>query len=80
MIRLQRIYNFDYSMLLHYLFWIFFICINMLFYIIFWTNLLTQSLVPVPVFSLFLSFTEKEYQAESKWNKIFAMIFLDQKV
>ena len=51
----------------------------MLFNIIFWTNLLTQSLVPVPVFSLFLSFTEKEYQAESKWNKIFAMIFLDQK-
>ena len=28
------------------------------------------------MFSLFLSFTEKEYQTESKWNKTFAMIFL----
>ena len=30
----------------------------------------------VSVFSLFLSFVEKEYQTESKRNKIFAMIFL----
>ena len=30
----------------------------------------------VSVFSLFLSFTEKEYQTESKWNKTFMMIFL----
>ena len=30
-----------------------FICIYMLFYMIFGTNLLTQSPVPVPVFSLF---------------------------
>ena len=44
----------------------------MLFYIIFGTNLLTQSLesVPVSVFSLFLSYTEKEYQTESKRNEI----------
>ena len=48
----------------------------MLFYIIFGTNLLTQSLVPVSVLSLFSSFIEKEYQTESKRNKIFAMIFL----
>ena len=48
----------------------------MLFYIIFGTNLLNKSPVPVYVFSLFLSFTEKEYQAESKRNKPFAMIFL----
>src|SRR3990170_5975164 len=53
-----------------------FICINMLFYIIFGTNLLTESPAPVYVFSLFLSFTEKEYQTESKRNKTFAMIFL----
>ena len=48
----------------------------MLFYIIFGTNLLTKSLVPISVFSLFSSFTEKEYQMESKQNKTFAMIFL----
>ena len=48
----------------------------MLFYIIFGTNLLTEGPVPVSVFSLFLSFAEKEYQTESKQNKTFAMIFL----
>ena len=48
----------------------------MLFYIIFGTNLLTQSQVPVSVFSPFLSFADKEYQTESKWNKTFTMIFL----
>ena len=51
----------------------------MLYYAIlydFGTNLLTQSPVPVYVFSLFLSFVEKEYQTESKRNKTFAMIFL----
>ena len=47
---------------------------NMLFYIIFGTNLLTGGLVPVSVFSLFLSF-EKEYQTESKRNKTSTMIF-----
>ena len=57
------------------MFWMFF-CINMLFYIIFGTNLLTQSLVTVFVFSLFFSFAEKEYQTESKRNKTFTMIFL----
>ena len=48
----------------------------MLFYIIFGTNLLTQSLesVPVSVFSLFLSYTEKEYQTESKWNETFGNV------
>ena len=32
--------------------------------------------MPVSVFSLFLSFTEKEYQTESKRNETFTMIFL----
>ena len=41
------------------------------FYIIFGTNLLTQSPVPVPVFSLFQCFEEKEYQTESKRNETF---------
>ena len=48
----------------------------MLFYMIFGTNLLTQSPVSVPVFSLFQSFAEKEYQSDSKRNETFAMIFL----
>ena len=39
------------------------------FYIIFGTNLLTQS--PVPVFPLFQCFEEKEYQTESKRNETF---------
>ena len=37
----------------------------MLFYMIFGTNLLTQSPVPVSIFSFFLSIAEKEYQTES---------------
>ena len=57
-------------MLLSYLFWMFRGLINH-FYIIFGTNLLTQSPVPVPVFSLFQCFEEKEYQTESKWNETF---------
>ena len=44
------------------------------FYIILWTNLLTQSPVPVSVFSLFLSFTEKENQTESKRNETFGRV------
>ena len=43
----------------------------MLFYMIFGTNLLTKSPVPVSVFSLFLNFTEKEYQTESKRHETF---------
>ena len=57
-------------MLLYYLFWMFMGFI-MHFYIIFGTNLLTQSPVPVPVFPLFQCFEEKEYQTESKWNETF---------
>ena len=41
------------------------------FYMIFGTNLLTQSPVPVPVFHLFKWFKEKEYQTESKRNETF---------
>ena len=44
---------------------------TMHFYIIFGTNLLTQSPVPDPVFfPLFQCFEEKEYQTESKRNEI----------
>ena len=57
-------------MLLYYLFWMFKGFIKH-FYIIFGTNLLTQSPVPVPVFPLFQCFEEKEYQTESKRNETF---------
>ena len=45
----------------------------------FWDQLINLGPVAVSVFSLFLSYIEKEYQTESKRNKTFAMIFLDQK-
>ena len=48
---------------------------NMLFYIIFGTNLLTEGPVQIVVFCLFQCFTEKEYQTESKRNETFARIF-----
>ena len=44
------------------------------FYIIFGTNLLTHSPVPVPVFPLFQCFAEKEYQTESKRNETFGRV------
>ena len=44
------------------------------FYIIFGTNLLTQSPVPVSVFPLFQCFAEKEYQTESKRNETFGRV------
>ena len=47
---------------------------TMHFYIIFGTNLLTQSPVPVSVFPLFQCFTEKEYETESKWNETFGRV------
>ena len=47
---------------------------TMHFYIIFGTNLLTQSPVPVPVFPLFQCFEEKEYQTESKRNETFGSV------
>ena len=50
------------------------------FYMIFGTNLLTQSPVPVSVFSLFLSFVEKEYQTESKWNETFGIVIFEPNV
>ena len=53
---------------------------NMLFYIVFGTNLLTEGPVPVSVFCLFQCFAEKEYQTESKRNETFAMVFLGTKV
>ena len=60
-------------MLYYLLFWMFMGFI-MHFYIIFGTNLLTQSPVPVPVFPLFQCFEEKEYQTESKWNETFGRV------
>ena len=51
---------------------------NMLFYIIFGTNLLTEGPVQIVVFFLFQCFAEKEYQTESKQNETFARIFLEQ--
>ena len=48
---------------------------NMIFYIIFGTNLLTGGPVPVAVFCLFQCFAEKEYQTERNlredlsWNE-----------
>ena len=44
------------------------------FYIIFGTNLLTQSPVPVSVFPSFQCFAEKEYQTESKRNETFGNV------
>ena len=49
---------------------------NMLFYIIFGTNLLTEGPVEIAIFCLFQYFAEKEYQTESKRNETFARIFL----
>ena len=65
-------------MLLYYLFWMFMGFI-LHFYIIFGTNLLTQSPVPVPVFPLFQCFEEKEYQMESKQNETFRRVILERK-
>ena len=44
------------------------------FYIIFGTNLLTQSPVSVSVFPLFQCFTENEYQTEAKRNETFGSV------
>ena len=44
------------------------------FYIIFGTNLLTQSPVPVSVFLLLQCFAEKGYQTESKRNETFGRV------
>ena len=50
------------------------------FYIIFGTNLLTQSPVPVSVFPLFQCFEEKEYQTESKRNETFGNVIFGTNV
>ena len=52
---------------------------TMHFYMIFGTNLLTQSPVPVPVFPLFQCFAEKEYQTESKRNETFGEVIFGKK-
>ena len=48
---------------------------NMLFYIIFGTNLLTEGPVQIAVLCLSQCFAEKEYQTESKRNETFVRIF-----
>ena len=65
-------------MLLYYLFWMLMGFIKH-FYIIFGTNLLTQSPVPVSVFPLFQCFAEKEYQTESKRNETFGRVIFGKK-
>ena len=48
---------------------------NMLFYISFGTNLLTEGPMPVSIFfCLFQCFAEKEYQTESKRNETFGRV------
>ena len=44
------------------------------FYIIFWTNLLTEGPAQIVVFCLFQCFAEKEYQTESKRNETFGRV------
>ena len=53
----------------------------MLFYMIFGTNLLTHSPVPVPVsvFPLLQCFAEKEYQTEFKRNEAFGKVIFGKK-
>ena len=50
------------------------------FYIIFGTNLLTQSPVPVSILPLFQCFIEKEYQTESKRNETFGSVIFGTNV
>ena len=52
---------------------------TMHFYIIFGTNLLTQSPVLVSIFPLFQCFVEKEYQTESKQNETFRKVIFGKK-
>ena len=50
------------------------------FYIIFWTNLLTEGPVQIAAFCLFQSFAEKEYQTESKRNDTFGNVIFGTNV
>ena len=51
-----------------------FMGLNMHFYIIFGTNLLTRGPAQIAVFCLFQSSAEKEYQTESKRNETFGNV------
>ena len=67
-------------MLLYLLFWTI-LGFIFHFYIIFGTNLLTESPVQIDVFCLFPCFAEKEYQTESKRNETFGnVIFSSDKI
>ena len=68
---------FDWSMLYYILFWTLSGFI-IHFYIIFGTNLLTGGPAQIAVFCLFQSFTEKEYQTESKRMKPSGTWFSEQ--
>ena len=75
-IRLQRIYNF---LLFHaIIFSVLDILYALICYFILFLELTysPRAQCQFLFLSLFLSFAEKEYQTESKWNKTFAMIFL----
>ena len=63
------------SMLLYYLFWML-MGFNMLFYIIFGTNLLTKGPVPVSIFFAYFRVLQKR---NTKRNETFTMIFLGPK-
>ena len=80
LIRLQRIYNFWLlHAILYYPFWMF-MGFTLHLYIIFGTNLLTGGPAQIAVFCLFQSFTEKEYQTESKRNETFGSVIFGTNV
>ena len=66
-------------MLLYLLFWTI-LGFIFHFYIIFGTNLLTGGPARIAVFCLFQSFTEKEYQTESKQNETFGIVIFQPNV
>ena len=66
-------------MLLYYPFWML-MAFPKHFYNIFGTNLLTGGPVQIVVFCLFQSFTEKEYQTESKRNETFGRVIFGTNV
>ena len=53
---------------------------TMHFYIIFGTNLLTESPLQIVVFCVFQCFIEKEYQMESKRNETFGRVIFETNV
>ena len=79
LIRLQRIYNFDCSMLLYYLLWMLMGFI-LHFYIIFGTNLLTGGPTQIAIFLPILEFRRKGISKESKRNETFGSVIFGTNV